>query len=87
MDTYRLSPNPDKLGYPRWRFSRTTKEVWVRAVTSGQARSKVANATMALSAPLGRSPWYDEAFARCVVDTARDDVPDHGVVTSGGQHL
>jgi hypothetical protein len=87
MDTYRLSPYPGKLGDPRWRLSRITEEAWVRAETSGQARSKVANATMAVSAPLGRSPWYDEAFTRCVVDAARDDVPDHGVVTSGGQHL
>jgi hypothetical protein len=88
MYTYRLSPNPDKLGYPRWRFSRTTKEVWVRAVTSGQAWSKVANATMAVyGTPLGRSPWYDDAFTSCVVDVTRDDVPDDAVVTSDGHHL
>jgi hypothetical protein len=87
MNTYRLSPTPATLGYPRWRLSRTTKEVWVRAVTAGQARSKVANATMAVSAPLGRSPWYDDAFTSCVLDTARDDVPDDAVVTADGHRL
>jgi hypothetical protein len=87
MHTYRLSPNPATLSDPRWRLSRITDVVWVRAETSGQARGKVANTTMAVSAPLGRSPWYDDAFANCVMDTARDEVPNDAVVTSDGHPL
>jgi hypothetical protein len=80
MNTYRLSPNPATLGDPRWRLSRITEEVWVRAETRGQARSKVANATMVVLTPLGRSPWYDDAFTSCVMDASRYDVPDNAVI-------
>jgi hypothetical protein len=59
----------------------------VRAANPDEARKKVASAAVEF-APLGTplmSPWYDDAFATCVMDTSRTDVPDDVVIRAKGR--
>jgi hypothetical protein len=87
---FHLVPNPATFNDPRWQISTVRESVWVMADGPYQARTKVALATLKVQpclpgeAPL-RSPWYDEAFATCVVETARSDVPEKTVIRANGQ--
>jgi hypothetical protein len=90
MPVFRLDPIPTTLKDSRWQKSNVAECVWVRANSPDEARDKVAHATLAYALRLGRivfSPWYDQSFATCVMDTARTDVLEGAVIKANGQSI
>jgi hypothetical protein len=90
MPVFRLDPIRTTLKDPRWQRSSVTECVWVRADSSDDARDKVAHATLSYVSRAGWimfSPWYDDSFAICVMDTARTDVPEDTIIRASGQSL
>ena len=89
---FHLEPNPATFNDPRWQVSSIREGLWLMAEGPDQARTKVALATLRFrpvvpGAPILRSPWYDDAFATCVIDTARTGVPEGVIIKSNGQIL
>jgi hypothetical protein len=93
MSVYRLSPISTTLGGRRWRTSCVSDVVWILAETPGEARERVASATVEFSRPTGRfapmvqSPWLDETLALCVLDTSKTDVPYGVVIAADGRQF
>jgi hypothetical protein len=90
MPVFRLDPIPTTLNHPRWQRSSVTECVWVKADSRDDARAKVANATLAYASRTGWimfSPWYDDSFATCAMDTARTDIPEGAIIKANGQPI